>query len=117
MDYASALLPVPLPGGRVDHSHAAALMRLIKQDKGLPEHKKRSILEMLASPEAFDHLVSGAAGFAIARALAKYSELSPPARTLLSLAGFGLGNIMYNYINERKHTTFDASTGKSKILL
>ncbi len=72
---------------------------------------------MLASPEAFDHIVSGAAGMVIARALAKYSEMSAPARTLLSLAGFGLGNIMYNYINERKHTTFDASTGKSKILL
>ena len=103
--------------GRIEPTQAATLMRLIKQDKGLPEHKKKSILEMLASPEAFDHLLAGAAGFAIARAVSKYSELSAPARTLLSLAGFGLGNIMYNHLNQRKHTTFDPATGKSKILL
>ena len=115
MDYASALLPVEM--GPVKPTQAATLMRLIKQDSSIPEYKKKSLLEMLASPEAFDHLMAGAAGMIIARIVANYSKLSPPARTLLGLAGFGLGNIMYSHLTERKHTSFDAHTGKSRILL
>jgi hypothetical protein len=47
--------------------------------------------------------------------LASYKKMSPTARTLLSLAGFGIGTIMYNIIKERKFTSFDQATGKVKI--
>jgi len=43
--------------------------------------------------------------------------MSKPARTLLSLAGFGLGNIIYSTLHERKFTEYDPKTGLSKIKL
>ena len=95
----------------------SSILKLIKQDSVLPEHKKNSIFTILNSPEAIDHVLVGAAGMAVARAAAHYAELSKPARTLVSLAGFGLGNIMYNHLHERKHTSYNPQTGKSTILL
>jgi hypothetical protein len=43
--------------------------------------------------------------------------MSKPARTLLSLAGFGIGNMIYNSLNDKKFTTFDPHTGVSKVKL
>lgn len=104
-------------GSSIEPARPSTILTLLKQDKNLPEHKKKSLFEMLNSPEAVDHLLVGVAGMAIARSAAHYAKLSKPARTLLTLAGFGLGNIMYNHLTERKHTTFDPRTGKSRILL
>lgn len=116
MDPLLALLPADY-GSSVEPAHPSTILTLLKQDKHLPEHKKKSLFEVLNSPEAVDHVLVGAVGMALARSAAHYAKLSKPARTLLSLAGFGLGNIMYNHLTERKHTTFDPHTGKSRILL
>lgn len=88
-----------------------SIFHLVAQDHGLEKNKKRSLLHILNSPEVFDHLLAGAAGVVIAKAISSYSEMSKPARTLLSLAGFGIGNIIYNTLNERKFTTQDPHTG------
>jgi len=93
------------------------LHHLIRQDHGLDAHKKKSLFTMLNSPDMLDHLLAGAAGMAVSHAAAKYMKLSPPARTLLSLAGFGIGNILYNTMHTNKHTSFDPHTGVSKINL
>jgi hypothetical protein len=90
---------------------------LIKGDHSLAEHKKKSLLTMLNSPEAFDHLMAGAAGALITKAATNYINMSKPAQTLLSLAGFGLGNIIYNSLQNQKFSTYDTSTGMSKIKL
>jgi hypothetical protein len=116
MNPLSGLLPADY-GLSVEPARSSTILKLLKQDKNLPEHKKKSLFEMLNSPEAVDHILVGVAGMAIARSAAHYAKLSKPARTLLTLAGFGLGNIVYNHLNERKHTTFDPHTGKSRILL
>lgn len=92
-----------------------AILRLVRQDHGLPEYKKRSLSEILNSPEAFDHIMVGTAGMMIARAAAHYADISKPARTLLSLAGFGIGNILYNTINQRKFTDYNPNTGTATI--
>jgi len=99
--------------GMIDNP--SSILKLVKHDHGLPEHKKKSLMSMLNSPEAFDHLLAGAAGFAVARAISSYSEMSKPARTLLSLAGFGIGNIIYNTLHERKFTDYDPHTGIIKV--
>jgi len=112
----SALLPVD-NGPFVETFHQASINRLLKQDNSLPEYKKKSLLAMLNTPEAFDHLMAGVTGAAIMRSALNYSKLSSPARTLLGLAGFSIGNILYNYLIERKHTQFDHATGKTRILL
>jgi hypothetical protein len=91
------------------------LIKMISQDHGLDLGKKNSLLSMLNSPEALDNLLVGALGVAVVRALTSYKKMSPTARTLLSLAGFGIGTIMYNMIKERKFTSFDDATGKVKI--
>lgn len=93
------------------------LLRLVEQDHGLDQHKKSHIKAILNSPEVFDHLMAGAAGAIIVNASTHYIQMSKPARVLLSLAGFGLGNIIYNTIHERKFTTFDPGTGRVKIKL
>lgn len=95
----------------------AGLLKMINQDKGLNMQKKNSLLTMLQSPEAFDNVMAGTAGFILTRMLSSYSNMSPTARTLLSLAGFGMGNIIYNAVHERKYTEFDPATGRARIKL
>lgn len=88
---------------------------VVMHDHGLDLQKKNSLLTMLNSPEWVDHLVVGAAGAALSKATASYLGMSKPAQTLMSLAGFGLGNIMYNQFKENKYTSYDPDTGLSKI--
>lgn len=116
MDPFLSLLPADY-GHSTEPAHPSTILKLLKQDSSLPVHKKNSLFTILNSPEAVDHILAGVAGMAIAKAAGRYASLSKPARTLLSLAGFGLGNIMYNHLHERKHTSFDPVTGKSRILL
>jgi hypothetical protein len=112
-----------LPYG-IDYYHpgmlrdnADILHHLIRQDHGLSSSKKKSLLTMLNSPDVLDHMLAGAAGMAVTHVAAKYMKLSPPARTLLSLAGFGIGNILYNTVHTNKHTLFDPHTGISKVII
>jgi hypothetical protein len=95
--------------------HPSKIFKFIKEDHGLPDQKKKSLMHMLNSPEAFDQLLAGAAGAAIAHTAASYSKISRPGRLLLSLAGFGLGNIMYSTLQERKFTDYDPKTGISTV--
>jgi len=96
-------------------SDPAAILKLVKGDHGLAADKKQHLSTILNSPEAFDHVMAGVAGMLIARAAGSYATMSKPARTLLSLAGFGLGNIIYNTLQDRKFTTYDPHTGISRI--
>ena len=87
---------------------------LVMHDHGIDLQKKNSLLSMLDSPEWMDHLAVGAAGAVLSNAAASYLGMSKPAQTLMSLAGFGLGNIMYDQVKTR-HTSYDPDTGLSKI--
>jgi len=66
---------------------------------------------MLSTPEVFDHLLVGAAGAALALAVAKFAELDKAPKVLVGLAGFGIGNVVYNMLKENKFTSFDPHTG------
>jgi hypothetical protein len=90
---------------------ANTLLKLVGQDHGLDQHKKQSLFSLIKSPEVFDHLVAGAAGVAMMHVVSKFTELPKHARTLLSLAGFGVGNIIYNSLHKRKFTEYDPATG------
>jgi hypothetical protein len=111
-----------VPGATsVSDSSASAkmstILRLIREDQGLSSDKKNHLLTMLNSPEMYDHLLVGALGMVVARAVSSYAEMSKPARILLSLAGYGIGNIIYNALHERKHTTYNPQTGVATIKL
>ena len=88
---------------------------LVHQDHGMEPFKKQHLLTMLNSPEFFNHNLAGAAGVAITKALTSYTQMSKPARALLSLAGFGIGNIIYNTLHENKLTSYNPDTGISRI--
>ena len=98
-------------------SNPYTILKHIEQDHGLSRPKKQSLLTMLNSPQAMDHLLAGTAGAAISYAVSKYADLPKPARTLLSIAGFGVGNIIYNTLNENKFTSYDPATGEARIKL
>ena len=91
--------------------------KLVKQDHGLDSHKKQSIFTMLNSPEIIDHLLVGAVGMALTHAVTKFLSVPKPAQTLLSLAGFGIGNILYNIFQDNKFTDYNPDTAKSRIKL
>jgi hypothetical protein len=104
-------------GPGIIFSKAKVLSKLVQEDHGLPQDKKTSLLRMLNSPEIFDHIMAGVAGMVLSNIIAKYAKMSQPARTLVTLAGFGLGNVIYNAImGPRKHTSYDPETGTVKIL-
>jgi hypothetical protein len=88
---------------------------VVMHDHGIDVNKKNSLLNILNSPEWVDNLLVGAAGAALSKATASYLGMSKPAQTLMSLAGFGIGNIMYNQFKENKFTTYDPDTGLSRI--
>lgn len=91
------------------------ILKYINEDAGLDQNKKQRLYTMLNSPEAMDHLLVGAAGAYIAHAISSYTKMSKPARILLSLAGYGIGNIIYNALVERKFTSYDPTTAVATI--
>ena len=102
--------------GALDYIHSPdKILGLVRHDHGLEARKKKSLTTVLNSPEAFDHIVSGIAGLAIGRAVAHYASMSKPARVLMSLAGFGIGNIIYNTLQDEKFSSYDKKTGISTI--
>jgi hypothetical protein len=102
---------VPLADIGMVKDPAKILTRLVKQDHGLEDEKKQSLFAVFNKPEVLDTLLVGAAGAALTHAVASYMQVPTPARTLLSLAGFGIGNIIYNTLSERKFTTYDSNRG------
>jgi hypothetical protein len=114
------LSPLAGPGDVQYHKNpdpATIFAHYIHQDHGLDQNKKQSLLTMLNSPEAMDHLLAGAAGAVLAKTVASYAEMSKPAQVLMSLAGFGLGNVVYNAFQENKFSSYDKDTAKSRINL
>ena len=108
--------PLP-PGAPIPENTVSASMlkHLIKHEAGLPKDHKASIFNILNTPEVFDNLMAGTAGAALTYAISKYADISPTARTLLSLAGFGIGGIIMNTLNSRKFTDYDPHTATSTI--
>jgi len=95
--------------------HANILHDLVKQDHGLDSHKKKHLTTMLNSPEYMEHLLAGTTGAMLMHSIKHYDNLPKPVQGLLSLAGFGIGNIIYNELHEDKFSEYDPHTGKSRI--
>ena len=94
------------------------LKKVIQADFGLSQENKQSLFTILNSPNVAEQLFAGVAGGAIGLAVAKYREMSGTAQTLMSLAGFGLGNIIMNSLTQPgKFTQWDPATARNKVLL
>jgi hypothetical protein len=97
--------------------HANILTKLVKNDHGLDTHQKKQLTTILNTPEYVDHILAGLTGRLLAQTIFHYNNLPRPAQTLLSLAGYGIGNIIYNHLHEDKFSHYNSSTGTSKINL
>lgn len=95
--------------------HVNILHSLVSQDHGLETHQKKHLTSLLNSPEYIEHLLAGTTGAMLVHSIKQYANLPKPAQTLLSLAGFGIGNIIYNQLHEDKFSEYDAHSGKSRI--
>lgn len=100
------------------HLTVEGLRKAIEKDIGLPQERKQNLFAILNSPNIAEQLFAGAAGGAVGLAVAKYNELSGTAQTLMSLAGFGLGNIIMNSLTQPgKFTQWDPATARNKVIL
>lgn len=100
------------------HLTGRDLMNAIQRDLGLPPEQKTQLLQILNSPHMAEQLIGGAAGGVLGLALARYKKMSGTAQALMSLAGFGLGNIIVNSLAQPgRFTQWNPQTGKSKVLL
>jgi hypothetical protein len=97
--------------------HVNVLQNLLKRDHALAKHKKRHLSLMLNSPEYAEQLLAGFSGRMLMKSISHFNDLPKPAQTLLSLAGFGIGNIIYNELHEDKFSEYNPSSGKSRIKL
>jgi hypothetical protein len=94
------------------------LAHLIRQDYGMPHESKINLLTMLNSPNMADQLIAGAGGAALGLAVARYKKLSGTAQTLMSLAGFGLGNIIMSSLTQPgKFTGWNPETAKNRVFV
>ena len=75
----------------------AAIRRAVENDQSLTGKQRNSLLEDLNNPAFVDELKSGSIGVALSLLLAKYMKLSPQSQLLLSIAGFGVGKIIYDH--------------------
>lgn len=73
------------------------LRKAVNVDQGISGDKRSTVNNWLNDPEFVGELQTGAMGSAIAYLLSKYVNLSPKAQILMSLAGFGVGKLIYDY--------------------
>lgn len=97
---------------------AENIKHLIRKDIGLDPQEKTSLMAMLNTPNALENLLAGAGGAAISLAIAKYAKMSATSQALMSLAGFGVGNIILNAVRpDSKHTQWNAERATNTIKL
>lgn len=94
------------------------IKHLIRKDIGLDANEKSSLLTMMNTPNFFEHLLVGTGGAALGFAIAKYHKMSPTSQALMSLAGFGVGNIILNALRpDPKHTQWNPERATNTIKL
>jgi hypothetical protein len=80
--------------------------------------QKQHLLNLLNNPNVEERLLAGAAGAALSYALARYMGMSGTSRLLMSLAGFGAGNILLGALTpEPKHTRWNPERATNHIIL
>ena len=113
-------MPDPMEGmiGPGPHLTGRDLAQAIAGDMGLPATQRQGLLQMFNSPNVAEQLLGGVAGGALGLALARFKKLSGPAQVLMSLAGFGLGNIIVNKLTQPgQFTEWNPDGARNRIIL
>lgn len=93
--------------------NAESLISAAQADPGLSAAEKAHLLELVRDKDVAKFL-SGAAGATLSVVLAKYMKLGRTAQFLLGLAGFGIGRLLYDYLNNKQHRQFATWNDKIK---
>jgi hypothetical protein len=94
------------------------LQRYVHQDLGLSQKDRAAVLRMLNTPDIMGNLAVGASGAALALAVARWKKMPPTGQALMSLAGFGLGNIILNKLSTPgRNAEWNPERGTNRILL
>ena len=85
-----------------------ALRDAVDRDQALSGPQKEELHNWLGDPETIKSLQSGGIGAALSYMIAKFLKLKPQTQLLLSIAGFGIGKIIYDYrANPNKFSSYD----------
>jgi len=94
------------------------LKHLVRNDLSLSPQERGSLLSVLNNPNAYEHLLAGGAGATLALIISKYYKMKPTSQVLMSLAGFGIGNILLNALTPPpKHTQWNEDRATSTVKL
>jgi Na+-transporting NADH:ubiquinone oxidoreductase subunit NqrC len=72
------------------------IMNLVNNDNNLSSEQKQE-LNQAENKQKLEKLLSSVAGSAIGLVVAKFNDLSKTTQVLLTLLGFGLGSVIYDY--------------------
>jgi hypothetical protein len=85
-----------------------ALRSAINRDSSLSKAEQSELHGWLDNPETIKGLQSGGIGAALSYMVAKFLKLKPQTQLLLSIAGFGIGKIIYDYkTNPKKFSSYN----------
>jgi len=90
------------------------LAKLVLLDPHVEKETKENILSFLNGPDPVGHLLAGSAGALVAANISQFLNMKKETQILLSLAGFGAGVIISNYI---VHNSPYITTEKNKTIL
>jgi hypothetical protein len=94
------------------------LKHLVRNDLSLLPQERASLLTVLNNPNAYEHLLVGGAGAALALTISKYYKMKPASQVLMSLAGFGIGSILLNALTPPpKHTNWNEDRATNVVKL
>lgn len=91
-----------------------SLIKLVNSDAGLGSAQKMELTKD-ENKKKLEKILSGASGAALGLAAAKYARLSRLSQALLSAAGFGIGVLVYDYVNRTKFSNYDEKTKSYQI--
>lgn len=87
---------------------AATIRAAIDRDPSLSTAQQEEMQGWLNDPNTLQKLQSEGVGATLGYAAAKFLNLKPQTQLLLSIAGFGVGKIMYDFKNNpKKFSTFN----------
>lgn len=92
------------------------LKRAVSGDQSISPKQQETVLQMLRDPDFVSELKSGAIGAALSYLLSRYLDLKPETKILVSIAGFGVGKLIYDFGKDNKRfSTYNPETRMEEI--
>lgn len=79
------------------------LRQSVNKDQSLTASQRQETLGWLNDPVVIQELRSGSIGAALSMVVGKFMNLNPKTQLLLSIAGFGIGKIIYDFKHNQKN--------------